>query len=360
MTSPHIAVVVSGFPRTSETFALNELTALADRGILAGIFATKPGDGRDPQPGCRRLMPFVDLLPAGTAAAQADAMVARLAGRPVTGVHAYFAHHPADVADRAARALHVPFGFSVHAKDLRKAERTAFADRAARAACIVACNDDVARDLRAAGARARLVPHGVDRTRFRPSEPAAPGGRAVRLLAVGRLVEKKGFDVLLRGLAAFRDDWTLRIVGDGPERDRLAGIAAALRLGDRVTFVGACTHRDLPAEYAHADVVVVPSVVDGAGDRDGLPNVVLEAMACARPIVGTRVGAIRAAVRHGRTGLLVESGSPDGLANAVRVLARNAERRRSMGRSAAERVAREYDLARCAGRFAVAVEAAYA
>jgi len=358
--APSIAVVVSGFPRTSETFALHELSALAERGSLAAIFATKPGDGRDPQPGCRRLMRFVEVLPAGTVTQQAEAIAERLAGRAVSGVHAYFAHHPAEVAAGAARTLGVPFGFSVHAKDLRKVEPGAFIDRAARAACIVACNRDVARDLHAAGARARLVPHGVDRRRFRPTEPAADGAGRLRLLAVGRLVEKKGFDVLVRALTHTHRPSTLRIVGDGPERARLEALVADLRLRERVRFAGACTHRDLPREYTRADLVVVPSVVDLSGDRDGLPNVVLEAMASARPIVATRVGAIDSAVQHGRTGLLVAPGSPSALAAAIDRLAHHPELRRAMGRAAAESVAREYDLARCVRRFAETVESAYA
>lgn len=361
MTSaPSIALVISGFPRMSETFALHELTALADRGSLAAIFATKPGDGSRPQPGCRRLMPFVELLPAGTAAEQAGAIATRLAGRAVSGVHAYFAHHPAEVAAAAARSLGVPFGFSVHAKDLRKVEPDAFIDRASRAACIVACNSDVARDLHASGARARLVPHGVDRRRFRPTEPPADTAGGLRLLAVGRLVEKKGFDVLVRALAETRHPSTLRIVGDGPERTSLEDLVTSLRLRRRVTFAGACTHRDLPREYARADLVVVPSVVDHSGDRDGLPNVVLEAMASARPIVATRVGAIDSAVRDDRTGLLVASGSPRALAAAIDRLSVRPGLRRAMGRAAAESVAREYDLARCVRRFAETVESAYA
>jgi glycosyltransferase involved in cell wall biosynthesis len=360
MTGPGIAVVVSGFPRTSETFALPELAALAERGMLARIFATKPGDGRDPQPGCRQLMPFVELLSPGTAEEQGDAIAARLRGRQVSGIHAYFAHHPADVAACAASRLEVPFGFSVHARDLRKVDSGTFAVRAARAACILACNHDVARDLHAAGAPARLVPHGVDRRRFRPTEPTARPDRPLRLLAVGRLVEKKGFDRLLCALVATCDQATLRIIGDGPERERLGRIVELLRLDERVTFAGACTHRELPLEYASADAVVVPSVIDGSGDRDGLPNVVLEAMASARPVIATRVGAIDSAVQHGATGLLVAPNSVAALCDAIDQLAARPERRRAMGRSAAERVAREFDLARCVRRFTEAVETAYA
>ena len=359
MTRAQVGVEVSGFPRTSETFALNELTALAGRGMLAGIFATKRGDSFDPQPGCQCLMPWVDMLQAGTVAEQGAVIAMRLANRRVTGIHAYFAHAPAEVAEHAARLLDVPFGFSVHARDARKVESTALLARAARAACVVACNSDVARDLDASGARIHLVPHGVDRSRFQPTPPAGPGGCPLRLLAVGRLVEKKGFDVLVRALARI-DTATLRIVGDGPERSRLIDLVTAEGLGGRVAFAGSCTHRDLPAEYAHADVVVVPSVVDPSGDRDGLPNVVLEAMASGRPVVATAVGAIAAAVQDGATGLLVAERSPEALSEALKQLAANPELRRSMGRRAAARVADHYDLEQCVDRFSSLLEVAYA
>src|SRR5207245_1040965 len=116
------------------------------------------------------------------------------------------------------------------------------------------------------GARVHLVPHGVDLGRF--SSSAAPPGATLNLLAVGRLVEKKGFDVLLAAVARLKVPWTLRVVGDGPDRARLESRSAALGLHDRVSFSGAITHQHLPGKYREAHVVVVPSVVDQSGDRD--------------------------------------------------------------------------------------------
>jgi hypothetical protein len=100
-----LAVLTSGFPRRSETFALNELLALDRAGVLAAIFATKPGDGGATQPGVERLMGKVGVLAAGSPQQQAQEVVRRLEGRPVSGVHAYFAHLPAEVAQQAAARL---------------------------------------------------------------------------------------------------------------------------------------------------------------------------------------------------------------------------------------------------------------
>ena len=357
MSARQIAVIVSGFPRRSETFAVNELLALAERGMLAGIYATKPGDEGGLQPGCDRLLRFVEYLPGRDVGEQARALAQRLAARHVHGIHAYFAHTPAAVAEFAGRCLGMPFGFSVHAKDARKVEPAALHARAARARCVVACNDDVAGHLREGAAPVHLVPHGVDLDRFRPVERSTH--QPLRVLAVGRLVQKKGFDVLIDALAAARHDFTLRIVGDGPERDALGSRIAAHALGDRVVFAGACTHADLPAEYSAADVVVVPSVVDADGDRDGLPNVVLEAMASGLPVVATDIGAIGRAVIDRGTGLVVPAGSAAGLAAALATLAADRELRLRLGRDARMAVAQRYALRSCVDRFARVLEVAY-
>lgn len=356
MTPRQVAVVVSGFPRRSETFALNELLALEDRGMLAGIFATKAGDEGPCQPGSERLATRLEILPDGPPVEQGKYLAERLAARQLSGIHGYFAHTPADVAEHAARRLSLPFGFSVHARDARKVDPATLGSRARRAACVIACNPDVAGAL--AGARAHVVPHGVDLGRFAVTEePSTP---PVRLLAVGRLVEKKGFDVLIDALSRVDEAVTLRVIGDGPALAHLASRAAALGLARRVTFAGACTHTELPREYAMAHMVVVPSVVDSTGDRDGLPNVLLEAMASGRAVIGTRVGAIAGAIEDGKNGLLIEPRSPVSLARAISCLAASPERRASIGYRARHFVERQYDLGSCTKCFADLLGGAYA
>jgi glycosyltransferase involved in cell wall biosynthesis len=358
MARARVAVVVSGFPRLSETFALNELLALDERGLLAGLFAAKPGDGSASQPGWDRLTSRLERLPEGTAAEQGEWLAHHIPPRAATAIHGYFAHRPAEIAEHAARRLGLPFGFSIHAKDARKVDAATLAVRARRARCVVACNRDVAGAVMRSGVHAHLVPHGVDLERFRPRPfpPASP----TRVLAVGRLVPKKGFDDLIESMAFVDVPAVLRIVGDGPLGERLAALIADRRLAERVELARARTHATLAAEYAASHVVVVPSVVDGDGDRDGLPNVVLEAMACGRPVVGTRVGAIPSAVRDRETGLLVASGSPAALADAVRTVATNPSLQRSMGERGREVVARDYELGKCVGCFTDVLEAAYA
>ena len=348
MSARRIAVVMSGFPRRSETFALGELLALEERGVLDSIFATKPGEAGLAQPGCERLLSKAQVLPAGEPARQAAFVADRLAGRRVGGVHGYFAHTPAEVAARAAARLGLPYGFSTHARDARKVAPDVLAERAAKASCVVACNIDVAEEIVRGGGAVHLLPHGVDLRRFRPRPRTR--SEELRLLAVGRLVEKKGFHVLLAAAARLDFPFRLRIVGDGPERERLSELIETQGLAGRVTLEGALTHAELPGAYAAADAVVVPSIQDSSGDRDGLPNVVLEAMACARAVVASDISAVGCAVGDGETGLLVPPGDASALASALRRLAAGPALRGRLGRGGRARVERDYEVGRCTER----------
>jgi len=358
MTHPQIALIVSGFPRRSETFALNELHALAARGLLAGIFATKPGDGLLPQPGGESLLDYVRMVPPGDAPTQAAWITARLAGHAVQGVHGYFAHTPTEVAIQVAQRLGVPFGFSVHAKDARKVAPAELTARARAAACVIACNIDTVDYLRCNKAPVCLVPHGVDVRRFTPRP--FPLDCPLRLLAVGRLVEKKGFNVLLEAVERLSLPFHLRIIGDGPEYSRLTENVRTLGLAERVTLCSGRTHEELPAEYANAHLVVVPSVCDQTGDRDGLPNVVLEALASGRPVVASTVGAITSVVINRENGLLFRPGDSSALATALTSLADQPTLRERYGQKGRTRVERDYALGSCTDRFCSVLEAVYA
>jgi glycosyltransferase involved in cell wall biosynthesis len=349
MSGSGIVMILSGFPRHSETFAINEILALEQRGALAAIFATKAGEPLALQPSGRMLNGRVRILSGTSASGQADEIIHRLAGTNVNGVHGYFAHFPAEVAEQVAARMAIPYSFSIHAKDARKVDRQLLAARARQAACVVACNRDVAGELNGSGAKVFIVPHGVDLERFHP-EPF-PGTQVLRILAVGRLVEKKGFHVLVEAAARLRIPFRITIAGEGPEQKRLEDLVRQHWLGPRLELCGATTHDHLPGLYGSAHLLVAPSIVDHTGDRDGLPNVVLEAMACGRPVIGSTVGAIATAVVPHETGLLVPPNDAASLAAAIEELGRDPAMLRRLGENARQRVERDYDMRRCTDHF---------
>jgi glycosyltransferase involved in cell wall biosynthesis len=355
---PRIAVILSGWPRVSESFALNEVLALHRAGLLGAVLALKPGDGGPMHPAAAELAPLVEVLPAGDVETQAEHAVTRLDGTGITAVHGYFAHAPAAVAALVAEKFGLPYGFSVHALDARKVTKAEMGERGGAAAIVIACNEDAGAEVQAAGVTPTIVRHGVDLAAFPATEP--PGSDPVALLAVGRLVEKKGFDVLLAALSTVDRRWRLRLVGDGPLRARLTGLIDAYGLGDRVELSGRCTHETLPEHYAAADIVVVPSIVDSTGDRDGLPNVVLESLASRRPVVASTVAAIPSAVRDGVTGTLVPPGDPDALARALTALIDDPARRTALGRGGRAVAETEFGLDSRTAEFCAVLERAYA
>ena len=344
-----VAVVMSGFPRTSETFAIGELVALARAGMLSRLYATKPGDGAAAQPGVDELRPLLRLLPDGDARHQADALLADLGDEPVDGVHGYFAHRPAEVAAHAATARGVDYSFSVHALDARKVPADELAARARSAAGVIACNTDVAQHVEVPGADVRLLPHGVDLRRFQPG-PRPDGLGPLRVLAVGRLVEKKGFPTLVDAVARLRVPVQLRIIGTGAEQAALADSVRRKGVAGHVVLAGRRSHAELPAHYAWADVVAVPSVVDRSGDRDGLPNVALEAMACGRPLVVSDVAALGGTVRTARSGLVVPPGDSAALEAALHRLT-DPRLRSALGSAGRRHVERHFDLDACTRLF---------
>jgi glycosyltransferase involved in cell wall biosynthesis len=359
-----VAVVLSGWPRISEVFALNEVLALKRAGMLGALFATKRQRDGIRQPGASELEPLVTFLPDGDVASQSDAVVRALRHVPVAGLHGYFAHQPTAVAAHAAQRLGLPYGFSAHALDVRKVGRAELRARARSAAVVICCNADAAAEVAAAGRQPTLVRHGVELSRF-PAAPVPPG-ELVTLLAVGRLVEKKGFPVLLDALAMVaaaggtQRPFRLQIVGEGPWHGQLEALIASHGLADQVTLLGRRTHETLPALYAGSHLVVAPCIVDESGDRDGLPNVVLEAMSSARPVVASDVAAISTAVRHGVNGLLVPPGDAQALAAALAELIDDEARRALMGRNGRESVESEFDLGARTSEFCDTLALAYA
>jgi colanic acid/amylovoran biosynthesis glycosyltransferase len=195
----------------------------------------------------------------------------------------------------------------------------------------------------------RVMVHrtGIDLRRWPYRErPPSPAGR-LRMVSVGRLVEKKGVEHALRALRLLLDrglDVQYRILGDGPLRDRLTALVGQLGLDRHVTLHGRNRQERVRVDLEHSDVLVAASVTAADGDEEGIPNVLKEAMASGMPVVGSRHAGIPELVEDGVSGLLVPERDEQGLADALQRLAGEPGRRAAMGRAGRAKVEREYDI----------------
>jgi len=285
----------------------------------------------------------------------AASIVEAVKKRGITYVHAHFASYHTELAMCLARLAQIPYGITAHATGIWK-DRNILAEKIAGARIVLTCTECNANHLRSLARehahKVGLLYHGLDFNALPPpTDP--PADDVTRLLAVGRLVPKKGFDTLITEaslLAKQNHPFHLTIIGDGPEDARLRNRIAALQLEKLVTMKGAVSNQVVFEEMARCHVLVQPSRPGRSGDLDGIPNVILEAMATYRPVVGTSISGIPEVVKDGKTGLLVEPGDPLGLAAAIFAIGKNLDQARELGRAGRELVESRFDVQRNVAR----------
>ncbi len=265
-------------------------------------------------------------------------------------LHAHFVDRAATVAMVAGRLLDLPFSATAHANDIYVSP-VLLPEKLSAARFVATCTRYNAQHLQTVAgshdAEIACIYHGLDVSRYEPATGRSAAARPT-ILAVGQLKEKKGFGHLVDACATLRDrghDFVCRIVGEGPDRPVLRTRIRELGLDDTVELLGALEHADVVAQYRTATVFALPCVVSADGDRDGIPNVILEAMAMQLPVVSTRHSGIPEAVIDGRTGVLVQPGDATGLADALERLLGDPDLRTVMGRRGRQAVATTFDVA---------------
>ncbi len=358
-----IATIVKGYPRLSETFIAQEILGLEKRGIAQLIVSLRhPTEGKvhdlnreiaaevlylpeylkdDParvragrewaekQPG------FSRALRAFRADLKRDRSVNRrrrfgqacvLAHElpeDIDWIHTHYLHTPASVARYAAMIRGIGWSFSAHAKDIWTTPKWELKQKLADAEWGVTCtraNLDYLRSLSPSPQKIDLVYHGLDFSRFPPAPKRMAGkGATFTIVSVGRAVEKKGYSDLLHALSLLRDDesWRFEHAGGGPLAARLKSEAARLKIADRIKWHGSQDRAFVFDMLKRADLFVLPSRLARSGDRDGLPNVLMEALAFTVPVVATDVSGIPELITHNATGWLVGARDPQALSKAI-------------------------------------------
>lgn len=389
-----VLYVVSLFPALSETFVVREIQALIDRGVDIRILSLKPPLEKMVQPQAAALMDRV-LHPASSLRTLAAVLGVALR-RPVLAarflytmtrelyrqpktlakslvalfralgrigdirafdpqlLHAPWATCPSTVAWFLSRLLDRPYSFTSRAHDIF-VEDHMMARKLESAALAVTITRHNVRFMERWMPYPGATPVHVIHSSLNPSElPFVRIGRHPhKLLAVGRLVPMKGFDVLLTALSELRSrgvDFTCTIIGEGPERPRLERMSRSLRLQNLVEFPGAMAQRDVLRHMTDSTLMVLPCVVTPHGQSDGIPNVLMESMAVGLPVVSTRISGIPELIEDGVNGRLVPARDAKALADAVQALLSDPAERQSFAQAGRRTVESDFNVRIEAGR----------
>ena len=387
----HIAaIVLKGYPRLSETFIAQELLSLQRIGLDYSIVSLRHPTDKRTHPIHQEINAAVNYLPEylyqeplrvlkawvqtrklnGYAKAiliwlddlrrdktpnrirrfgQAMVLAHELPS-DVTLIHAHFLHTPASVARYAAIIKGLPWSCSAHAKDIWTSPEWELSEKLDDINWLVTCTSANVDHLRNLAGRApekvNLLYHGLDFTRFnkRQSEYSKRDGgildEPVVLLSVGRAVEKKGYDVLLQALSTLPPElsWRLVHIGGGTLSKDLKKMAQLLNIDKKIEWMGAQSQQVVIAKYEIADLFVLASLVAKDGDRDGLPNVLMEAQSQGLSCLSTRVSAVPELIENDVTGVLVEPGQIDALKIALEHLITDPDARERLGKAGEIRV----------------------
>jgi glycosyltransferase involved in cell wall biosynthesis len=398
---PVLGMILKGYPRISETFISNEILLLEALGFSIHIFSMRHPRESFSHSSVKRIRAAVDYLPQEILQGfsplvfhnvrlacrrpraylqafrvafrrflrtrksatlkhllQAGYLVDKLLpGRNVVHFHAHFAHSPTSVALFASRLSGIPFSFTAHAKDIYTSDPRQLREKMALARFIVTCTEYNRRHLSgiAAGGATPIhrVYHGIDMALFGQTAVAGASETPFQILTIARIVPKKGLETVYQALRVLKDrgiPFHHTLIGDGEDREKILAFIAALGLKDACRWLGTLPHETVLDHYRRAHLFVLGCEVAPNGDRDGIPNVYVEAMAMGVPVVGTRVSAAPELIADGHTGLLVPPGNPGALADAMQRLLADPALRARMTATARDRVHRNFDnqrLIRC-------------
>ncbi|MDF3073347.1 MAG: distantly related to GDP-Man a-mannosyltransferase [Alphaproteobacteria bacterium] len=394
---PKLAIVLKGYPRLSETFIAQEIAALEARGLTPILISLRHPTDRFHHPVHERIKAKAYYLPEYLYQEPLRVLRGWWAARKLAGyratlrqwladlrrdptpnrirrfgqacvlaaelppgaqwLHCHFLHTPASVTRYTAMIRGLQWSGSAHAKDIWTTPDWEIAEKLGDCRFLVTCTDIGFKRLQALAPdpqRVELLYHGLDFAHLPPAgqmqRPPRDGSDAndpVQLLSVGRCVEKKGFDDLLRALALLPKDlhWRLLQIGGGPLRPKLMALAEELGVEARCRFQGAQPQEDVFAAYRAADLFALTAKVAGDGDRDGLPNVLMEAQSNGLACLSTRVGAVEELIEHEATGLVSECGDLKAIAAGLERLMRDPLLREKLGVAGQQRVRAKFSFA---------------
>jgi glycosyltransferase involved in cell wall biosynthesis len=362
-------MILKGYPRISETFISNEILLLERLGFDIRIFSMRSPRETFTHASVRRIKARVDYLPEriidkrlpvlcwhnvcqAFRHPRSYAHAARLAwrrwrrtrksatikhvlqagylchkllrGSTCRHLHAHFAHSPASVAMFASLMSGLPFSFTAHAKDIYTSDPRQLAEKAAAATFLTTCTAYNRTYLQSIVSEKQspvyLAYHGIDLRLFSHNGRKSTAAPPYHILTVARLTPKKGLITVFKALRILKDRgiaFKHTLIGSGEQKEELLALRRELDLASECTFEGTRPHEEVRRCFLDADCFVLGCEKARNGDRDGIPNVILESMAMGVPVVATRFSAIPEAIQSENNGLLVAPGQAQEMAAAI-------------------------------------------
>ena len=279
--------------------------------------------------------------------------------KSIDHIHAHFAHDPTLIAYLVYLMIDLPYSFTAHARDLYQVPEDVLMDRIRASKAVITCcgvNVDYLNQIGPSEQpKFSLIYHGVNLEDFRAASNNSvhPPSDVPLILSVGRLVEKKGFLDLLQALCIVKERgmrFKCTIYGDGPLAQVFEKWIEEHDMADDVQLMGDITQQKLISIYQSATLFALTPMQTEDGDRDGIPNVLLEAMAVGLPVVTTAVAGIPELVDHNENGLLYQPHDVDGISSGILELLKDAEKRRQFGKAGSKKVNEQFDIALAANR----------
>lgn len=286
-------------------------------------------------------------------------LASRMRKDSVTLINSHFADAAASFALLCAKLLNLPYGITAHAYDIFTPQYNLY-DKFFNAEYILTCTQFnksffLNRFPEFNPDKFLVFYHGINTEKFKPNPQSENKENSFNILSIGRLVNKKGFSILMGACHYLHNQeipFKCRIIGDGPLLQPLTDLVKNLKLESKVELTGAVPHEQIKKYYEQAHIFVLPCIVDQDGNRDGIPNVLAEAMSMQIPVISTPISGIPELVIDNRTGLLAESENIHDLADKILSLYKDKKRRQNLGLLGREYVIRHFNSEKCLDQLA--------
>ncbi len=366
---PALGYILKGYPRISESFISNEILLLEKMGFTMRLFPMRRPRETFTHASVKEIRARVDYLPTellpdfyrllrptiflafkrpkqfkealltATQGVNPDNKPATLKHllqasylannhlikeKDIVQLHGHFAHSPTSVTLFASLLSGIPFSFTAHAKDIYTSDKEKIRKKIARAQFVVTCTQHNKEYLQAIAGECSTpiycIYHGIDLELFQHTGQRAETHNPYKILTVARITQKKGLPTIYRALAGLQKrgiDFQHTLIGDGDDREKILALIASLGLTEHCRWIGTQTHEEVLAHFKTSDLFVLGCEIAENGDRDGIPNVLVESLAMGVPALSTNVSAIPEILLDGRTGMTVAPSQPDQLEKAM-------------------------------------------